>query len=57
MREEKIIAMMQQIEDYVLGRLRPSEIDRLWIEFLKKPEWYSYFLALIHLYAMAESTI
>ena len=49
MREEKIIAMMQQIEDYVLGRLRPSEIDRLWIEFLKEPEWHSYFLTLIHL--------
>ena len=43
MREEKTIRMMQQIEDYVLGRLSASDIDRLWIEFLKAPNWYEIF--------------
>jgi len=43
MKEDKTIAMMQQIEDYVLRRLSPSKIDRLWVEFLKAPVWYEIF--------------
>lgn len=31
--------MMQRIEDCLLGRLNPKEIDELWIEFMKDPEW------------------
>lgn len=35
--------MMQRIEDYLLGRLNPQEIEELWIEFLKDPEWFEVF--------------
>lgn len=35
--------MIQRIEDYLLGRLNPQEIDELWIEFMKDPEWFEVF--------------
>ncbi len=34
---------MQRIEDYLLGKLNPQEIDELWIEFMKQPEWFEVF--------------
>ncbi len=40
MNEKRIIDMMQRIEKYILGKLTQKEIDELWIEFLKDPEWY-----------------
>ena len=39
MDEKRIIEMMCRIEAYVLGKLNQKEIDDLWIEFLKEPEW------------------
>lgn len=35
--------MMKRIEDYLLGRLNRQEIDELWIEFIKDPEWFDLF--------------
>ena len=40
MNEKRIIDMMQRIEKYILGKITQKEIDELWIEFLKDPEWY-----------------
>ena len=38
-----LIYSMQQIEDYLLGKLSQKEIDLLWIEFLKDQEWFEMF--------------
>jgi len=43
MTENEIIRMQKLIEAYILGKLDQREIDLLWIEFLKKPEWYDIF--------------
>ena len=43
MGEEETIRMMRQIEAYIAGNLSENEIDQLWIEFLKAPEWYEIF--------------
>lgn len=45
--------MMQLIEDYLLGRLNPKQIDELWIEFLKAPEWFEVFETEAYLRHMA----
>jgi len=47
--------IQENIDRYISGKLSRQEIDQLWIEFLQDPEWYAYFLTLLHLYAMAES--
>lgn len=42
----------KKIEAYILGKLSESEVDELWVEFLKTPEWYELFeieLLLTHL--------
>lgn len=36
------IRMLETIEDYVRGRLNQDEIELLWIEMLKEPEWFRY---------------
>ena len=41
--------MQQKIENYIQGKLSQSEIDKLWIEFLKAPKWYKYFEIELHL--------
>ena len=41
--------MMQRIEKYIRGKLNQDEIDQLWVEFLKDPEWYSIFETDLHL--------
>ena len=46
--------IQENIDRYISGELTRQEIDQLWIVFLKEPEWYSYFLTLLHLYAMVE---
>ncbi len=33
----------KNIEAYILGKLNESEVDELWVEFLKSPEWYDLF--------------
>lgn len=45
--------MIQRIEDYLLGKLNQKEIDELWIEFIKDPEWYEVFEIEIALRYMA----
>ncbi len=32
--------IMKSIDDYVKGRLSPSEVDRLWVDLLQYPEYY-----------------
>ncbi len=39
MNEERIIDMMKRIDAYIRGTLTQYEIDLLWIEFIKEPEW------------------
>ena len=39
MTEKEIIQMQKLIEAYILGKLALREIDLLWNEFLKEPEW------------------
>ena len=39
MNEKRIIEMMHLIEAYILGKLNQKEINQLWIEILKEPEW------------------
>lgn len=41
MTEKRIIEMMSKIENYIFGKLNHQEINNLWIEFLKEPEWLS----------------
>lgn len=33
----------KNIEAYILGKLNESEVDELWVEFLKNPECFDYF--------------
>ena len=44
--------MHKQIERYIRGKLTPAEIDQLWIEFIKDPELYQYFITELHLVAL-----
>lgn len=37
------IEIMKKIDQYIRGELKDSEIDELWIEFLKNPELYDLF--------------
>ena len=46
----------ERIEDYIRGELLDSQIEGLWIEFLKSPEWYEYFMTWHHLIHLAKET-
>lgn len=46
------IEMQTKIERYIREGLPPGEEDQLWIEFLKDPEWYDYFIVELHLRAL-----
>lgn len=46
--------MQQRIETYIRKGLPPGEEDQLWIEFLKDPEWYDYFIIELHLRAIGK---
>jgi len=39
MSDRRIIFMMKKIDRYIRGELDQGEIDQLWIEILKEPEW------------------
>ena len=52
MTEKEIMQIQKQIEDFILGKLSQREIDLLWIEFLKAPEWYNLFEVELHLRAL-----
>lgn len=41
--EGEDLKTFKSIEAYILGKLNESEVDELWVEFLKEPEWYDYF--------------
>ncbi len=51
MTEKEIIRIQKLIEDFILGKLNQREIDQLWVEFLKAPEWYDLFEVELHLRA------
>lgn len=51
--EVRIIDMQKKIEEYILGRLSQDEIDALWMEFLKTPEWLCYLETEINLRVLA----
>ena len=57
MNEKRIIDMMQRIEKYILGKLTQKEIDELWIEFLKEPEWLKIAETEINLRALSRKKI
>lgn len=42
----------ERINKYILGKLNQKEIDELWIEFLKDPKLFDYFMIELHLYAL-----
>lgn len=54
MKQDRLINMMKRINDYIHGRLSQQEIDALWIEFLKEPEWYRLFETELHLIHLAK---
>lgn len=51
MNEEKII---KEIDRYIKGDLNPGEIDNLWMQFLKNPEYYQWFETELHLISLAK---
>ena len=55
MTEKNIIRMQKMIEAYILGKLDQKEIDLLWIEFLKEPEWYDLFETELHLRSLGRA--
>ena len=46
------IEMQQRIETYISEGLPPDEENKLWIEFLRNPDWYDYFITLLNLHAL-----
>ena len=55
MTEKEILKIQKQIENFILGKLSQREIDLLWIEFLKAPEWYDLFEVELHLRALGRN--
>ena len=51
MEDQKII---KEINRYIKGELGPAEIDELWVEFLKNPEYYEWFETELHLIKLAK---
>jgi hypothetical protein len=49
--------VQENIERYIKGELSQNKIDQLWIEFLRVPEWYDYFITYLHLVALSHSNI
>ena len=43
MNEKRVIDLMHRLDHYICGRLNQQEIDKLWIEFLREPEWFKIF--------------
>lgn len=51
MHTERQIQTQKEIVKYIRGDLSDKEVDKLWVKFLKDPEWYYYFE--IELYMVA----
>lgn len=49
MKEQEKIQLLEKIDRYIEGDLSQDEIDDLWKEFLKNPEWYNWFETELHL--------
>ncbi len=49
MNEQENIEILKSIEKFINGELSQSEIDELWVEFLKNPEYYKLFETELHL--------
>lgn len=49
MNNQEKIQLQQKIDQYIDGKLSQDEIDELWKEFLKHPEWYDWFETEVHL--------
>lgn len=49
MKEQEKHQLLEKIDRYIEGELSQDEIDDLWKEFLKHPEWYSWFETELHL--------
>lgn len=52
MNDQEKIQLQRKIEQYIKGDLSQDEIDELWIEFLKHPEWYNWFETKVHLHSL-----
>lgn len=46
--------IIKEISRYIKGELGPAEIDELWVEFLKNPEYYNWFETELHLTKLAK---
>ncbi|MCC5942678.1 MAG: hypothetical protein JJU37_14145 [Balneolaceae bacterium] len=57
MSEEKNIEILKSIENFINGELSQSEIDDLWVEFLKNPEYYKLFETELHLKALIKKGV
>lgn len=49
MNDQEKIQLQQKIDLYIKGELSQDEIDELWKQFLKHPEWYDWFETEVHL--------
>jgi len=49
MNKQEKIQLLEKIDRYIKGDLSQDEIDELWKEFLKNPEWYNWFETELHL--------
>lgn len=52
MRDQKI---QELVERDIKGELDSKQEDELWIIFLRKPEWYDYFITYLNLVALTKT--
>lgn len=45
--------IQEKIECYFSGELNDKQENKLWVLFLKDPEWYNYFITYLNLMALA----
>ncbi|TVR15194.1 MAG: hypothetical protein EA391_11190 [Balneolaceae bacterium] len=53
MSEKEHIEILKSIEKFILGELSQSQIDDLWVEFLKNPEYYKLFETELYMRGLA----
>ncbi|HKJ45453.1 MAG TPA: hypothetical protein VJ991_06435 [Balneolales bacterium] len=49
---KKETKILHTIDLYIAGKLQPVEIDRLWIQMLKSPDYYEYLVMMVNLEAI-----
>ncbi|MEX0945230.1 MAG: hypothetical protein WDZ38_06095 [Balneolaceae bacterium] len=54
MNNTETIEFSKRIDSYIRGRLKQSEIDKIWIDFLKNPIHYEWFETELHLRSLIE---